>query len=59
MRRTLSPNLYYTGLANKALIRGKAGEAKLFTLSRDFRVSVEVEIAMEGSSWFVIEVPES
>jgi len=53
--KTLRVNLYYTGLAETARFRPEGGPAKTYKLDRDYRVSLPVQVAPEGMTWFVIE----
>ncbi len=53
--KTLRLPLYYTGLTDKARIREQEGEAKTYTLQRDYSVEVEVTVPANGATWLVVE----
>lgn len=57
--RTLSVNLYYTGLKEKATLRHEDGEAQEFTLDRDYTVPVKVTVPAHGLTWHIIEAARS
>lgn len=52
--RKIKLPLYYTGLTDKAQIRIQENEAKIYTLSRDYSVEIEVTIPAEGYIFVVI-----
>jgi hypothetical protein len=47
--------LYYTGLIETAMIREREGDAKPYTLNRDYSVKLSVAVPANGYTWFVIE----
>ena len=47
--------LYYTGLERNAKISEKDTEPKPYQLARNYSVSVDVDLAARGLTWFVIE----
>jgi hypothetical protein len=53
--RAVKLPLYYTGLSGVARIRERDGEAKDYTLARDYTVEVPVTIPARGLTWLVIE----
>lgn len=53
--RTLTVNLYYTGLTDVATVREKGAGAAMYELDRTYRVRIPVELPPHGFSWFVIE----
>ena len=55
VQRTIRPNLYYTGLTESASIREQEGPPQEYSLNRDYTVAVEVAVAPQGFTWFVIE----
>ena len=55
VKKTLRLPLYYTGLDAKALIREQEGEARPYELTRDYQVSVPLEMEPRSVTWFVIE----
>ncbi len=58
VRRTLNVPLYYTGIANSAAFRAADGTANTYTLDRDYRVELPVEIEAGGRAWYVIEAAD-
>ena len=47
--------LYYTGLTDAVKIREQAGEEKIFQLNRKYEITLPVEVAGHGTTWFTIE----
>ncbi|HEX9511708.1 MAG TPA: alpha-galactosidase [Puia sp.] len=47
--------LYYTGLSHTAIVRVEDGPARVYNLDRSWKISVNVVIPAEGSTWLVIE----
>jgi len=52
--RTLTVNLYYTGIANAAAVCGADKVSKRIALNRDHTVTLEVSISAGGFGWWVI-----
>lgn len=55
MTRTIALPLYYTGLTNVATIINANGEAKKYTINRDYSVDFTFTIEADTYNWFVIE----
>ena len=55
VKKILRVNLYYTGLTETARVRREAGPAETYKLGRDYRVTLPLQVASEGMTWFVIE----
>jgi len=55
MRKEVSLPLYYTGLTETARIRVGEGEAKSYTVSRNYNTLVPVDIPAGGYTWLVVE----
>ncbi|MBB6501426.1 alpha-galactosidase [Pedobacter cryoconitis] len=53
-RKVVLP-LYYTGLTSKVTIREKEGNARTYTIDRNYNVTYEVTIPANGYTWLVIE----
>ncbi len=53
--KTLSVNLYYTGLTDTASVRHEGGDATSIALSRDYKINLSVTVPAGGMTWFVIE----
>ena len=49
--------LYYSGLTDKVKITNSQGEAKVYTLSRDYSIEIPITIAKHSYEWFVFEKP--
>jgi len=55
VEQTITLSLYYTGLTDTAKIRREEGPAKAYTLDRQYRVKLPVQVPAQGRTWFVIE----
>ncbi|NKB65455.1 MAG: alpha-galactosidase [Candidatus Latescibacteria bacterium] len=55
VERTVSVNLYYTGLTDTVRIRREEGPARKMALSRDYTIGLDVSLEPESSTWYVIE----
>jgi hypothetical protein len=53
--RTLNLPLYYTGLAESALIREQEGQPRKYTLNHKFEANVTLTIPKQGATWLTIE----
>ena len=53
--RTLTPNLYYTGLTDTASVRAGEGNSISIPIGRDYTIPLEVNVPAEGFAWYVIE----
>ena len=53
--KTLSVNLYYTGLTDTAFIREGEGATKRYPISRDYHAQIPVTVPANGMAWYVIE----
>jgi hypothetical protein len=53
--RNLSLPLYYTGLAESALIREQGGQPRKYTLNHKFEAIVTLTIPQQGATWLTIE----
>ena len=49
--------LYYTGLANTALIRVQDGKPKRYKLDRQFNVRVPLQVPAGGRTWLTVDSP--
>lgn len=54
VERTISPNLYYTGLTEKAFVAEGDAPAKEYALHRDYTIELPVSVPPKGFAWFVI-----
>ena len=57
-RRVRLP-LYYTGLADRALVKHEDGTSEHVTLARDYSAEVQVQIPAQGRTWLVIQAEDS
>jgi len=55
VQRTLSVNLYYTGIEETARIRCGDGPWRQHKLDRDYSVQLDVDVPAQGFRWYVIE----
>jgi hypothetical protein len=47
--------LYYTGLTEKASIKEKDGNAKTYSLDREYRVTISVSIPPQSRTWLLVQ----
>ncbi len=47
--------MYYTGLIDKALVKEQDGNGEIYTLSRDYSITLKIKIPAKGHNWYVIE----
>jgi hypothetical protein len=57
VERTISLNLCYTGLTEKALVTEGDAPAKEYALDRDYSIELPVSVPPKGFKWFVITAP--
>ncbi len=55
VRKEITIPLYYTGLDDVAKIRREDGRSRKYKLSRDYSVTLDIEIEANAITWFVIE----
>jgi hypothetical protein len=55
--RNLMLPLYYAGLTAQARVRERDGAGTLFTLDREYRITVPVKLDPHGMTWLVVEAP--
>ena len=53
--RSITTNLYYTGLTDTAAIRHEGGDTVDYPLARDYSVTIDVSMPPESFTWYVIE----
>lgn len=53
--RTLTLPLYYTGLADKAIVREQDGEARAYQLNRCHQIELLLSVPARGLTWLTIE----
>lgn len=49
--------LYYTGLERQARIKREDGEARVYDLDREYRVTVPLQMEPKSMTWLVVEKP--
>ena len=54
-QRTITLDLYYTGLTKSALIREQEGESRRYELDRRYEIELPVTVPAQGMTWFVIQ----
>ncbi len=57
VERSIRPNLYYTGLTEKALVAESDDNPIEYRLNRDYTIEVPITIPPQGFKWFVITAP--
>ena len=57
VKRSISLPLYYTGLRDRARIREQEGSSHVMRLDRDYTLRLQVHLATNSRTWFVIEHP--
>lgn len=55
IQKTIDVNLYYTGLQGKAKVSTNDGPEIEFEIDRDYKISLEIEIAARGWTWYIIK----
>lgn len=55
VKKTISLQLYYTGLTDTANIREQDGPPRQYKLDRNYAIQIEVEIQPKSFTWFVVE----
>ena len=55
IRRTLTVNLYYTGLTDTATLLPEGGAPQQIPIARDYSIPVDLEIPAQGFRWVVIQ----
>lgn len=55
VKKEIEVPLYYTGLQTTASISQEDGSEKKYTLSRDYKVTLNIEVPAQGYTWFVIK----
>lgn len=55
IKKTIQIPLYYTGLVDNALIREQEGKAIKYSLDRDRKVILEIQIPAKGYNWYTFE----
>jgi hypothetical protein len=53
--RTLEIPLYYTGLSKTADVKRSDGKSKKYTISRDYKITLDVALPARGYEWYVIK----
>ena len=54
-KQTLKVPLYYTGLATQASVSVEGGAPKMYTLARDFSISLPVSLSPMSLTWVLIK----
>lgn len=53
--RTLEIPVYYTGLTNIANLREQDGKSSRYKISRDYKITIEINIPSRGYNWYVVD----
>lgn len=55
VKRKIEVPVYYTGLSDKVTVTGSNGKANTYTVSRDYKITMEIEIPAKGRSWYIFK----
>ncbi|QRR00506.1 alpha-galactosidase [Dyadobacter sandarakinus] len=55
LTRVISLPVYYTGLHKSVTIREKGGQSKTYTVSRDYHITLTVQIPADSYTWLTLE----
>ena len=55
VEKSITLDLYYTGLTESAKVTDAAGNSKSYPLDRRFRITVPVQVPANGVSWYLVE----
>ena len=58
VEKKISVPLYYTGLANTAVVQHEESTGELFHIDRDYTIELTVNVPANGMTWYVIKAPE-
>lgn len=47
--------LYYTGLTDKATVKEQNKDKTVYTLSRDYKIRLQIKIPAKGYNWYIVE----
>lgn len=53
--RSIELPLYYTGLSKQVKLREKEGKSVVYTLDRNYNISLNITIPANGYTWYVVE----
>ena len=55
INRTLNIPVYYTGLKDKVIVQEQEGQAKIYSISRDFKITLKVTIPAKGYQYIILK----
>jgi hypothetical protein len=55
VKKNIVVNIYYTGLSKSALISENGGKFHRFSISRNYSVTIPVNVAANSQSWYIIK----
>ena len=55
VNKTIQINIYYTGLKNSALISENDGRFRKYSITRDYTVTIPVNVGANSQSWYIIK----
>lgn len=55
IKRTIQVPVYYTGLTTTAIVKEQGGKAVKYPVSRDYKISLEIEIPANYCNWYIFE----
>jgi len=55
IKKTITIDLYYTGLNDKAIISKNDGPEKTLSINRDYTIDLEIDIPARGWTWYILK----
>ncbi len=55
VERELTLPLYYTGLTDTAKVREREEQSKIYTLDRQYNITISLQMSPQSVTWFVVE----
>ena len=55
IKREIMVPLYYTGLTDKVTVIDRQKKKRKYTISREYTISLEIEIPAKGCNWYIFE----
>lgn len=55
IKRIIEVPVYYTGLTDQAKVTTPDGKTNIYPVSRDYKISMEINIPAKGRAWYIFE----
>lgn len=55
VKKKIKVPVYYTGLSDKVTVADSNGKTDTYTISRDYKITLEIEIPAKGRSWYIFK----